>query len=1249
MTEGTRAHDQRRLEESVHQLQEASNQQAMELKEFSQMMAAISLKLDQMMGTSGASGTRSEGGSSISTKPRTGSNSGMYNSQMRFSKLNFPTFEGENPSGWVYKCERFFKYNGVEESDMVGLATIHLEGKALEWFQGYEVAIAEPSWRQFSTDLMARFGPGTYDNPVGQLSKLRQTSTVRLYQEQFEALVARTRGLPEDFFVQCFVSGLRDAIKNQVAMFQPKTLIQAVGLALLQESTLEAMIKEAKASTRTMSSHVIPTVESKRNFMGQIPPIKRISAAEMQERRANKLCYYCDEKFEPGHKCKQRQIYLLEGEDDAELSDEGNKIGDDEEDHLVSLHAMSGAVSHQTMRIKGNIKKKGIIILIDSGSTHNFLDVSVAKWTGCEVQQDKPLMMAVANGSKIASAATCKQLVWSMQGREFRADMRLIPLGGCDMVLGIQWLSQLGPILWDFKNLWMEFKWEGRRMVLRGSTAGPLKLVSAIHMQKDLKQVPQVAAAHIFSLLLEPCINSTTTEIITDEPAELQHLLKKYHGVFMEPKVKKKDDTWRMCVDYRALNSITIKDKFPIPVIDELLDELHGAKFFSKLDLRSGYHQIRVHPDDILKTAFRTHEGHYEFLVMPFGLTNAPSTFQSLMNEIFQPFLRKFVLVFFDDILVYSKNWVEHMKQLELVLETLLKNHLFVKKSKCSFGKEQVEYLGHLISEQGVATDPAKIGSMKCWPSPNSLKALRGFLGLTGYYRRFIKDYGKISRPLTDLLRKDNFLWNHTAEEAFNNLKSAMCTSPVLAMPDFQKTFVLECDASGEGIRAVLSQEGRPISYLSKALSPKNLGLSAYEKEMLAVVFAVQKWRPYLLGKHFKVLTDHFSLKYIGRENKAADALSQLQESPENAMVMAISLPIALKQLIISEAHGGTEACDNCQRNKHENVLSPGLLQPLPIPEHNWTDISMDFIEGLPKSSDNVYKLHGLPNSIVSDRDKVFTSTFWQSLFSLLNVNLLMSTAYHPQTDGQTEVVNKCLEQYLRCMTGDRPKEWVKWLSLAEWWYNTSYHLSTRMTPFEVVYSRPPPSYIAYVPGTSTVAAVDLSLKDRDAMIRLLKANLVDAQARMKLYADKKKSERKFEVGDMVFLRLQPYKQVSLSIHSNRKLSPRFYGPYKVIQKFGHVAYKLELPIESKIHPVFHVSCLKKKVGEAVTPITELPTIREDGHLQLVPDSVLDRRVVKRSNRPYMQWLVQWSNSFPEDATWEDAVKIQEKFPLFKP
>lgn len=295
---------------------------------------------------------------------------------------------------------------------------------------------------------------------------------------------------------------------------------------------------------------------------------------------------------------------------------------------------------------------------------------------------------------------------------------------------------------------------------------------------------------------------------------------------------------------------------------------------YTKLDLRSGYHQIRLHKDDIYKTALNTHQGHFEFLVMPFGLTNAPASFQSLMNEVFSEFLQKFVLIFFDDILVYSSSLQEHVEHLKLVFDKLQAYKLFVKRSKCAFAQPQIEYLGHIISSDGVSADKRKIQAMLEWPVPKTVKALRGFLGLTGYYRRFVQHYGVNCRPLTDLIKKGNFTWNAEADKAFNDLKSTVTKTPILALPDFTQPIVIETDSCKSGIGAVMIQGGRPVAFMSKALGQKHLGLSTYEKELLAIIMATRKWRSYLLGHSFIVKTDHEALKYI-MEQRVTTSLQQ--------------------------------------------------------------------------------------------------------------------------------------------------------------------------------------------------------------------------------------------------------------------------------------------------------------------------------------------------------------------------------------
>ncbi|KAM2439964.1 hypothetical protein PS1_021372 [Malus domestica] len=376
---------------------------------------------------------------------------------------------------------------------------------------------------------------------------------------------------------------------------------------------------------------------------------------------------------------------------------------------------------------------------------------------------------------------------------------------------------------------------------------------------------------------------------------------------------EKKDGTLRLCIDYRQLNRVTIKNRYPLPRIDDLFDQLKGACVFSKIDLRSGYYQLKIKEDDVPKTAFRTRYGHYEFLVMPFELTNAPAAFMRLMNEVFQQYLDKFVIVFIDDILVYSKSKTDHIRHLNLVLKKLREHQLYAKFSKCQFWLNQVAFLGHVVSAQGIQVDPQKIAAVENWEQPRTVTEVRSFLGLAGYYRRFVQDFSMIALPLTKLTKKDvKFDWDENCEQSFQQLKYCLTHNPVLVLPDDSGNFEIYSDASLNGLGCVLMQHNRVIAYASRQLKIHERNYPTHDLELAAIVFALKIWRHYLYGEKCKIFTDHKSLQYLftqhdlnlrqrrwmellsdydctieyhpGRANVVADALSRKPQGRLNAL-----------------------------------------------------------------------------------------------------------------------------------------------------------------------------------------------------------------------------------------------------------------------------------------------------------------------------------------------------------------------------
>ncbi|RVW42820.1 Transposon Tf2-8 polyprotein [Vitis vinifera] len=880
---------------------------------------------------------------------------------------------------------------------------------------------------------------------------------------------------------------------GHLGCLSPQTLKEAISLARMKDDQLARQRRFGRLAPPTRAPLSLPPTQLA-TPPALAAPVRRLSWEEMQRRRAQNLCFNCNDRFTIGHKCLGPQILLLEGyEDNGDLlCDEVTKKQPAGQNHEgspepeITLHALMGWTVPKTMRIAARIGAHDVVVLIDSGSTHNFISERMANLLRLPMVPTESFTVRVANGENLRC-----------QGR-FE------------------------------EELTMEFMWENQTKKLVGIDGQHIQAASIEELTKEIRPSHAQFALCLQVAHTEPQqnIHSSMREILQEfsdlftEPSSLPPTWEVDHSIalkegtepinvrpyntnpFSSPVllVKKKDGNWRFYTDYRALNAATIKDRFPIPTVDDM--------WMSSTVL----------------------------LILP-----------SLICER-------------DTI---SPDWDQHLVHVRQTFEILRQHRFFVKTSKCAFGQQELEYLGHIIIRKGVKVDENKIAAM------------------------FIKYYGIIARPLTNLLKKGQFGWHGEAETAFLALKQAMTTTLILAMPNFNDVFTIETDASGEGIGAVLSQQGKPVAYMSRVLgvTKKSWSTLKYLLEQRIATSEQQEWVAKLLGYDYKI-------KYKpGRENSTADAPSRKQGSPilhniffpqvslweeikkvadedqyiQSNVRMATEQPggsytwcqglllykgrvivpnvAALRAKLLHEMHdtkvGGhssflrtfkklgqqfywpgmhrsmqdyVKGCAVCQKIKAENLVSAGLLQPLPIPCQVWDDITLDFIEGLPisrgkdtimvvvdrlsksahfltlshpftaktiaeKFVEGVFKLHGMPKSIISDQDPILISNFWKEFFTMSGSKLQLSSAYHPQTDGQTEVINRCVEQYLR-----------------------SFALYGRLSP-----PIPP-----YKDGLSPVHEVDQQLLNRDELLRQLKVNLERSMNRMKQMADRKRRDISF-------------------------------------------------------------------------------------------------------------------------------------------
>ncbi|GKD45763.1 putative reverse transcriptase domain-containing protein [Tanacetum coccineum] len=527
-------------------------------------------------------------------------------------------------------------------------------------------------------------------------------------------------------------------------------------------------------------------------------------------------------------------------------------------------------------------------ILFDTGADRSFISTAFSSLINiAPTSLENCYDVELADGKLVKIDTIIRGCTLKFLDHPFNIDLMPVELGSFDVIIGMDWLRRYhAVIICDEKLVQVPYGNEtltfcgnessnGRESRLtviscskaqeymaKGCQSSERKQIEDVPIVRDFPEVfpedlPGLPPARPveFQIDLIPGAAPVARAPYRLAPSEMKELSEQLQELsdkgFIRPSsspwgapvlfVKKKDGSFRMCIDYRELNKLTVKNRYPLPRIDDLFDQLQGSSIYSKIDLRSGYHQLRVREQDIPKTAFRTRYGHYEFQVMPFGLTNAPAVFMDLMNRVCKPYLDKFVIVFIDDILIYSKDEKEHEEHLKSILELLKKEQLYAKFSKCEFWIPKVQFLGHVIDSRGIHVDPAKIESIKDWASPKTPTEIRQFLGLAGYYRRFIEGFSKIAKSMTKLTQKGiKFDWGKKEENAFQLIKQNLCSAPILDLPEGSEDFMVYCDASHKGLGDALMQREKVIAYASRQLKVHEKNYTTHDLELGSVVFALK-------------------------------------------------------------------------------------------------------------------------------------------------------------------------------------------------------------------------------------------------------------------------------------------------------------------------------------------------------------------------------------------------------------------------